>query len=103
MTAADHLCSHRGWFLESKTHRAFQPTCFQSLGNSGRQGGKLRPRCAVGLNLQWRVEPTHCAIYKTTDLIGTAEQLAPTLPFGDHFFRLQRVLCEASARAALAL
>ena len=53
--------------------------------------------------LQRRIEPAHRAFDEAADLIRTAEQIAPALPFRGDFLGLDRVLREARARAALAL
>src|ERR1700683_5583194 len=51
--------------------------------------------------LQGSVQAAHRSFDKASDLIRTAEQSAPTLPFGGDFFRLEHILSEPSAATAL--
>jgi hypothetical protein len=53
--------------------------------------------------LQCRIETAHRAIDEAVNLIGSAEKLAPALPFRDHLFRLEDVLRKPGSRAALTL
>ena len=103
MAAGDHFGARRGWLFESHTHRAFQASGCEAFGDGRRQCREVGARRFLMFSgCSGRIKAAHRAVHEAAYLLGTAKQIAPTLPLGDHFLRLQDILREAGARSALA-